>query len=354
MKKRPLRILHVLNHCQRGNGHVHVAVDLACEQSSLGHNVFVISRGGTYVQLLEQKGVAHNTIESFSKKWGFGLYSLFRKVLEIKPDIIHAHMMASAVLCYIVSRILRIKLITTMHNSFDPHSFLMKLGDRVVAVSSAEQDKLLSTGYCSRKVRLVYNGPIGTARSNLTNDLIDRIPKYSIMTLSGLHSRKRVDLAIRSFSRVHSDFEEWRLIVVGEGPDEGLLKTLTTDLGINSKVSFVGSALNPTALLEQASIFLALSDAEPFGLVVVEARAAGCAIIVTNVGGMPEIVDFGNAGQIVEKGDYEKVAYHLRQLMSDNAKLEYWQAASLRGVEAYTTRFMAHAYDAVYYELLVE
>ena len=52
-----MRILHLLNHTARQNGHVHAAVDLACAQKALGHTVAVCSRGGDFGDLLNRRGV---------------------------------------------------------------------------------------------------------------------------------------------------------------------------------------------------------------------------------------------------------------------------------------------------------
>jgi glycosyltransferase involved in cell wall biosynthesis len=318
----------------------------------MGHDVFMVSRGGSYVDLLQEHGVTHISIQDFCKKWSFGFLSLAMQLVKTRPDIIHAHMMAAALLSFIISRILRIKLVTTMHNSFDGHSFLMKLGDRVVAVSIAEQKKLLSLGYSRKKLRMIHNGPIGTVRSILPNDGARSIPTPCVITLSGLHARKRVDCAIEAFAMVHNDYSAWSLVIVGEGPDEKNLKNLAITLGVADRVMFAGETLNPHILLQQASIFLALSDAEPFGLVVIEARAAGCAIIVTKVGGMPEIVDQGFAGMIVERGDTEAVAANMRRLMSDQMELAYWKMKAAKGVEKYSVNNMATSYINVYAELL--
>ena len=52
-----MRILHLVNHCIYGNGSVHVAVDLACGQAQLGHEVMYASAGGQYLELMSKQGV---------------------------------------------------------------------------------------------------------------------------------------------------------------------------------------------------------------------------------------------------------------------------------------------------------
>jgi hypothetical protein len=57
-----MRIIHFLNHTRPDNGHVHVAVDLACVQSRMGHSVFVVSGGGQFDSILADHGVKHIVI----------------------------------------------------------------------------------------------------------------------------------------------------------------------------------------------------------------------------------------------------------------------------------------------------
>ncbi len=147
--RQAMRIVHLINHCGRG-GNVMVPVDLACEQAANGHSVVYASGGGHYEMLLASCGVRHLRLPQTLRNplvAARGLRQLVEFCRAFKPDVLHAHMMSGAVLGYVASRILGIPLVTTVHNSFHKHSQLMRLGDRVVAVSYAERELLLSQGY---------------------------------------------------------------------------------------------------------------------------------------------------------------------------------------------------------------
>lgn len=348
-----MRIFHLLKHCERGNGHVHVATDLACEQAVRGHDVVFASGGGTYVSLLEGRGVRHRIVEQSPRQAFRGLASLLALVGRHRPHVVHAHMMAASAMGYLATRLRGGALVTTVHNSFDRHSGLMRLGDAIAAVSSAERDLLLARGYPSDRVITVYNGPLGSAREVLRADGTLEAPRPCVMTLSGLHGRKRVDDAISAFALVAPRWPDWRLVIVGEGPDETKLRDHAASLGVSDRVVFAGRSLNPASLLRQASIFLCLSEAEPFGLVVAEARAAGCAVVVTRVGGMPEVVEGGKAGILVPVRGVEAAAEALDELMSSPAALAHWRAAALEGSGRFSVGAMADGYDAVYRDAMV-
>lgn len=343
-----MRILHILKHCVRGNGHVHVAVDLACEQAARGHEVFFVSGGGTYVPLLTSYNVRHYEFKQDPFGLLLGIYPFFRMMIRERPDIVHAHMMASAGIAFFVTRIIKCPLITTVHNSFDSHSEIMRLGDRVVAVSNSEEKLLIDRGYDPNQLSMVYNGPIDSIRDKLITDNPITITNPFIVTLSGLHRRKRVNDALSAFAKVHKKFPDWRFVVVGSGPDEFKLKSHCQFLSIQDKVIFAGAIFNPKSILQQAQIFMALSEAEPFGLVVAEARASSCAIVVSNVGGMPEVLDSGEAGIIVDLGNVDAAAQALIALMGDKSVLDHWQKAAFIGSGKFSVSAMADGYDKVY------
>ncbi|MGY1684737.1 glycosyltransferase family 4 protein [Geodermatophilus sp. SYSU D00867] len=343
--------MHVLKHAVRGNGHVHVAVDLACAQADAGHDVTFASARGSYDDLLRKHGVRvvdvpEATSGPAAVRSGWALLHLARRT---RPEVIHAHMMSSAVLAFPVAKLTRAVLVTTVHNSFDAHSKLMRLGKIVVAVSEAEQTKLIELGFPPRKVTCVLNGSVASPREALTDeDAVSAVAQPCVMTLSGLHPRKAVGDAILAFADALPFAPDWHLNIVGWGPDRDRLETLVRSRGLQSSVHFVGSTLTPWLLLEQAAIFVSASVDEPFGLSVAEARAAGCAVVATAVGGVPEVLDHGRAGQLVPSSDPRSMAAVLQELMTDKEQLALWQTRAADGVDRFTVRRMAADYERVY------
>jgi len=346
----PLKIMHVLKHSVRGAGNVHVAVDLACEQADLGHEVAFVSARGSYDDLLAAHGVkAIEVPESGgalgAARSGLALLAIAR---QFRPDIIHAHMMSSAVLGFGVSKVIRAPMVTTVHNSFDGHSRLMRLGRIVVAVSEAERRLLISRGFRPARVRTVLNGPDGSPRETLHGEDLGPLQRPSVIVLSGLHPRKAVSDVITAFAAAAEEFPAWHLNIVGWGADKGRLEKLVVELGLEQSVHFLGSTLTPRPLLDQSEIFATATLADPCPLTVGEARAAGCAVVATAVGGIPELLEYGMAGLLSPPSDPEAMAMSLRTLMADPTSLERWQAQALDGAEHLTVRRMAEDYLDVY------
>jgi len=355
-----VRIVHLIKHCHRGNGHVHVAVDLACAQAGAGHDVCFASAGGTYEPLLRASGVTVVRIPDEHGAQGAARSALAvaRLVARTRPDVVHAHMMTSAVLARVAVAGRGVPLVTTMHNSFDGHSDLMSLGTVVVAVSEAERDLLLSRGYRPEDVVTVLNGPVGSPRESLdartageTEADAEPLPGPSLMTLSGLHARKGVPDVVDAFARLHRELGEWHLHIVGDGPDRAAVEQQITRLGLDGFAHVRGATLTPRGLLEQADIFVSAAHAEPFGLSVAEARAAGCAVVATAVGGVPEVLDHGRAGILVPPGDPDALVDALRTVMVDPLLRREWQDRARWGSDYFSVARMSAEYLALYERL---
>jgi glycosyltransferase involved in cell wall biosynthesis len=352
----PLRIVHIVKHCGYGNGSVHVAVDLACMQARQGHDVTFVSSGGTFEPLLAQYGVRLMTLPHEQKKPLDVLaaaWKLFRFSRSTRPDLIHAHMMSSALVGYAAAKLSGVPLITTVHNSFDSHSFIMRLGDRVVAVSEAERNELLKKGYGSSQVVAVVNGADNSPREPFMRDEITpAIQRPCILAACGLHRRKGVFDLIAAWIDLSKEFPHWRLYIAGEGPDREVLERQASTAGLADRTSFLGFLRAPKPLMEQADIFVLASYADPCSLSIGEARSAGCAIVASSVGGTPEMLDFGKTGRLFAAGNVAQLTQELRQLMADDAARLKLRADSLAGSEIFDVVRVTADYERVYREAI--
>jgi glycosyltransferase involved in cell wall biosynthesis len=212
---------------------------------------------------------------------------------------------------------------------------------------------LLSRGYRGSKVITVVNGADGSPREALeAEEPIGPLARPCVMTLSGLHPRKAVGDVVTAFAAVLAEFPDWHLNIVGWGPDRERIEEQVAKLGIGRSVHLLGSTLNPRPLLEQADVFATASLADPCPLAVMEARAAGCAIVATAVGGVPETLEHGRAGQLVPPSHPQAMATAFRTLMADDEALATWRARAKDGAAYFTVRRMAEDYDRVYKALL--
>ena len=348
-----IRILHVLNHTYRLSGNVHAAVDLACAQAAQGHDVTVCSRGGSFDEVLRNNGVSLLTIDPGRRPVAVasGAWKLLRWCRETSPDVVHAHMMTSAIMAWPVCRALRIPLVTTVHNSFQTAARLMGLGDRVIAVSESVESSMVRRGISKRRMRTVLNGTIGSARLPSPGPETEVLSHPAIVFVGGLHPRKGVGTLIKAFGLVSSRHPDARLYLIGEGPNRAEYEQLCNELGLDGEqVCFVGSLSDPRGYLRAADIFILPSTSDPAPLVISEAREAGCAIIATEVDGIPELLDDGKAGILVPPNDPERLAAAMDRLLRDPAELRQYRKRSSANLGALTVSRVASDTTRVYRE----
>lgn len=349
-----MRILHLANHLHEiGNGIMNVAVDLACRQAELGHTVAVASAGGSYVPLVAEHGVEHFDLP---QPWRHPL-ALARSALRMRelfsswrPDIVHAHMMTGAILARTLRDQARSRLITTVHNEWQRSSLLMGVGDRVIAVSAATAEAMRRRGIPRRKLAVVRNGPLNSPRQAGRHPEAAGpvLARPSILFVGGLYQRKGVPDLIEAFASLAAVHREANLYIVGDGPDRDRFQKAARAILFADRIHFKGFQKDPNRYFRQADIFVLPSLSEPFGLVLAEAREAGCAIVASDVGGIPEVLDGGRAGILVPPGRPDRLGEALRSLLSDTSARQAWSARARHNLGWLQTTRLAAETLAVY------
>ena len=140
-----------------------------------------------------------------------------------------------------------------------------------------------------------------------------------ILTVAKLYPRKGLDVLLRAIRRLKLSDCRYRFVVVGDGPEEGRLKSMAKELDIESIVLFLGDIQNDTvpALFKHCAFFALSSRAEPFGIVLLEAMTFGKAIVATTAGGIPEFIQDGHNGLLVAVEDSHALAEKIDRLLRD-------------------------------------
>ena len=348
-----MKILHFLNHTVPANGHVCAMVDLACAQAKLGHQVTVCSAGGGFDALLSQYGIEHVIVDQ-ERKPAILLAALgktAKAIRRIKPDIVHAHMMTGAIIAAVLRPMLGFKLVTTVHNDFQRSAILMGLGQRVIGVSEAVSQAMIKRGISPKKMRTVLNGTIGSPRFPPPLPAPLDLQRPAILFVGGLHPRKGVDDLIKAFGIVSEKSPQAHLYLIGSGPFQKEYERLAKTVA-NGGVTLCGHRDDPRPYLLGGDIFVLASHAEPAGLVLSEAREAGCAVIATQVGGIPEMLDQGRAGILVPPSRPDLLAAALLPLLQNAGKLAEARANSQINIADLSLSRVAVQSEQVYRELL--
>jgi glycosyltransferase involved in cell wall biosynthesis len=352
-----MRILHVVNNLtNRGNGIINVTIDLASEQKKNGHDVAIAAGGGEFTELVQALGIRYYFLKQSRRASTFSraLFGMRRIIHDFKPDIIHAHMRTGLVLAWIWSRVPRVPLVGHLHNVHDCESRIMKIADRVIAVSESVKNTMSFEGIPVSKIRVALNGPLESPRNTAIALLKPRtLNRPAITTVAGLNHRKGIAELLQAFELVAGEFPEAHLYLVGDGPERNLFESQAANLAARDRIHFEGYQRDPQAYMLASDIFVLASRRESLALVLMEARQAGCAIVATDVDGIPEALDQGRAGVLVPAEDPLALAAALRDLLMDDALRHSWQGEARKGCEFFSCSRMTADVQQVYQELVL-
>ena len=348
----PLRVLHLLNTVREtGNGIINTAMDLAWGQAARGVEVHVASAGGEFEARLASWGVRHHELDQHRRPLTLlrAARRLRALVAELRPDVIHAHMMTGMVLARAVRRGRAPLLVGHVHNVYQRSARLMGLADIVLCCGTSVATTMAARGVPRARLRVVLNGTVGSPRlPDPATVAPAQIARPAIVTVGGMNTRKGIAELIAAFDRIGSSNGAAHLHLVGDGPDRAAFERQARASNVSARIHFHGFQKDPTPYLRAAEIFVLASRRESFPIVIGEARAAGCAIIATRVDGVPESLDEGRAGFLVPPQDSAALADALDRLLSDAAERARWAAAALRGIDKFRVGRMVDETVALY------
>jgi len=168
-----------------------------------------------------------------------------------------------------------------------------------------------------------------------------------LVTIGRLVPRKRVPDLFQALSRID---RKARLVIVGDGPERQKLEGLSASLGVSERVTFMGYVDERTKLraLRAADLYVATPQHEGFGLVFLEAMAAGLPIVSYNNGGQVDFLEEGKTGYLVDVGDTDTLARRIGQLCEDRQTRKSMGEFNLQAVQKYLIENCADRYEAVY------
>lgn len=272
-------------------------------------------------------------------------------VKKLKPDLVHAVLETFAGMALMVFRLLSIRTKTILTCQTTNRQFLkqpiVSAPHTVTAISRVLVEQC--EGYRRDTVIYIPNG----LHYNDFQEAQRRMKRVSgrIVFVGRLEKMKGIDTLIRAFAGTSKPAT---LRIIGEGSQRRSLEQLVTDLGLADRVEFAGYVKASTIAEEyaQAEIFCGLSRSEALGNVFLEAQAAGCGVIGTRVGGIPDSIDDGNNGLLVEVDDIEAATDALNRLLVDDKLRSDLVTMALKVSENYDWQNIAQRYRQVYEEEL--
>ncbi|MEV0535445.1 glycosyltransferase [Kitasatospora sp. NPDC050463] len=297
---------------------------------------------------------------------------LRRLLAERRYGLVHTHMpvpaTAARLLSYGLGGAGSPRLVHTEHNVWDRYrpatrwanALTYRRNDAVVAVSHA----VARTIPAARRrpgawVHVVHHGPDlagapqgPAARAAARAELGLPQDAFVVGTVGNLTPKKDQATLLAAHARLRRHHPRARLVLIGAGPLESRLRAHADELGASGSVLFAGSRPDVPALLPGLDVFALSSRQEGLPVALMEAMTSGLPAVVTRVGGMPEVLDDGDQGLLVEPGDPAALATALGRLADDRELRERLGAAARERAAHFDVAGAQRAVEAVYEQVL--
>jgi glycosyltransferase involved in cell wall biosynthesis len=302
---------------------------------------------------------------------GLGDLDVLECLLEIvethEIHVIHAHEFNMSTIGALASVVTGIPLVVTVHGrSYYPDKLRRRVACRMVAAGAAavvavSQDLrsffCRTTGTSLDRVQVIYNGiDLRGSRGSLRNEeLLDSagIPRGAkiVGAVGNLYPVKRHLDLIRATQTIVKQRPTTHVVILGRGALHDALVAEAEALGVRDRIHLLGYRDDVKEWLGAMDVFAMPSLSEGLPLSLLEAMAAGVPPVVTDVGGMPEVVQDGETGFVVPPGNVATLADRISFLLGNPplaAKMGV--AAQDRIFEQFTVDRMAAEYRAVYHQ----
>lgn len=311
-------------------------------------------------------------------RWGSGkiFFELIREFKKPNIRIIHTHKYKDTILAAPAAKLCGIPhVVRTVHGLREPFEGLQAFKmncyeaiertvhgysvDSIIGVSSQIERKYKAEGEVSR-VTCIRNGidlegkSVQTDRWRTRKELGIDSETCLIGTVGRLTPVKGIAYLLQAARILLRQGANVKVLVVGDGNIRQDLMTQTHDLGITQHVVFLGHREDTDALLLALDIFVLPSLSEGIPMALLEAMAACRAVVASRVGGIPEIVDDGIEGFLVEPMDVDSLAERCRLLIeSPDVAIKMGEQGRKRVERDFSATAMADRVVLVYKELLM-
>ncbi len=375
MNDAPLSILLLLENAGAGSGR-HV-IDLARGLLATGHRVTLVYGASRLEPWFRDEVAAMNGLDAheMSIRPGMGPTSpaewwrVSRFIRKAGPfDIVHGHSSKAGALARLAAPGSNATRVYTPHALFTMglprrsaryllftglERVLARFGDAIVCVSEAERRHAVDIGLPGDKLFTVPNGLDGLPavdRAALRDQVGLREDEVCIGFVGRLARQKAVHRLIDAYAGAANGHDRARLLIVGSGPDERLLKNQAAERGLGDRVIWAGAA-NGARMMAAFDVFVLPSLYEAFPYVLLEAAARGLPLLVTDIGGAEEMVADGVNGFVVPQDDAETLRRRMAELIDDDGLRRSMAGASIRQAGRFSVGAMVRSTLEVYERL---
>ncbi len=333
-----MRILELITPSRIGGAEVHVTA-LAQALAARGDHARVFCpTGRPLVAYLQARGIEPLSWKTTGKIDPATVLRLANLIRAERLELIHAHLSTASFLGSLAARMTGVPCVATVHGFTS--LFWYGMAHRLIAVSAAVRDHLLTQGIPAERIRVVHNGisltrytSVPAAEAKRALGLPADAPVAGVV--GRLSPEKGQAVALEAWTRVAAARPGARLLLVGAGADDDALRVRAAELGLEALVHFAGFQDDPAPYLSACDVVLVPSLKEGLGFAALEAMALERPVVASNTGGLPEAVADGETGLLVPPGDASALADAVLALIADPTRRAALGRAGRARVEAH-------------------
>jgi glycosyltransferase involved in cell wall biosynthesis len=371
MSPRPLRVFHLIKGLGRGGAEMLLTDGPRASDPtkfSYGFGYFLPHKSALVADLEAHVG----SVTCFAARTPLAMsgriLDVARHLKHWNADVVHCHLPLAAVVGRLAGRMAGVPVVYTEHNLLERYHPATRLAARatwrlqrhVIAVSSEvgasierHLGKRVPISVISNGVSLERFAPdeLGRAKARAQLDLP---PAGAVVgAVAVFRKQKRLDLWLEVASAVLAQRPDAKFLLVGDGPLRSEVVAQARSLGLEKALVLPGLQADVRPYLAAMDAYLMTSDFEGLPIALLEAMASGVTPVVTDAGGIGEVVEHGRSGFVSARGDKQAIIAALSQVLAatPEQRRSWGTAARQRVATAFSTARMMSQIEQVYLDV---
>jgi len=352
-----MRIAHVVDSMEIGGAETLVS-QMCSLQRELGHDpsVYAVLTLGPLGERMRKDGFAVQP--HIGRHFSDSMVNFFHIFNKSRPDVVHLHNPTPTVYAALAARMAGVPcIVSTRHSLVGPprrpvveikYAVAAVFCDWIVGICDATTNNLKDIhSVPARKIKRVYNGTVPLKR--VAADKCPPKSGFTFVYVGRLEPVKNHTLLLSAFKTALSLMPDLRLWMVGDGSERQRLERYCALLGITSQVTFWGQQLAVEPFFSAADAFIMSSKSEGLPMSLLQAFSLGIPAIVTDVGGMAEVVRLARAGLMVPGANPDAMAAAIVRLAGSGTERKHFSANAEAAFHShFNIETMVNAYMDLY------
>ncbi|HUT25496.1 MAG TPA: glycosyltransferase [Sumerlaeia bacterium] len=364
-----IRVAHIINDMGVGGAQRQVAnLFRAIDRARFDLRLICLAKKGAFGEQLERDGFEVVALGKRGRVHLAMMRHLVRVLREWRPDVAHCSVFTANLWGRIAGKLAGVPVLITHEQSAVSlekrhrrwiDRVLSRFTFRVLAVSDDLRRRVIAEeGVSTGKVEVLYNAIDCDEIERATAAPLESFPGrdgFRVGIVGRLECRKDHLTLVRAAARVVREIPHAAFLLVGDGPDRPAVEREIARLGLEENVRLLGERDDVPRLLRAFDLYVLSSVTEGLSLSILEAMAAGRAVVATRVGGNPELLEDGKAGILVPAQDPEAMADAVARLLKDpEERRTLGERARARAREVFDVHPIARRLEEIYERALEE